>query len=330
LVAAEALFDKESLIARDQETRGYPLLMTSRSESKDRSKKHRFQMPFDRDLSHIYDSGIVTYKTWKGDYLLFRATPFGYNDCPHSHDAGLGVILYLKGVPIFVDSGVGSYTQSRITRNQFRSASGKNTVLVNGVGPSNPEDWFSWSKTTDCELVSLKRFTDGFSARGKHNGFSEGSDRHVFLQREVTMLDEGIVTIVDQWDADAEISVQAKFTLHPALELDAAQQMLRAGEQTVHFGATCLDPSEELEFVHNTEPFSSNYGQISDTNSISFQATASRRGGIVTILSRAGSIQWLPDRRVQFENDETGIQLVVTAGGVKPVQSDSRPPTFVD
>ena len=201
LMTGEMLFDDLLLVHHRQvPPRGHFLLSCDPESLSTRSTSVRVgaEMPLDRDLHRLYDSGLVTYRTWAGDYVAFRATPFGYDDCPHSHDAGLGLILSFNRVPVFVDTGVGSYTQSLECRDAFRGAAGKNTVLIDGKGPSLPEDWFSWKSKTHCELVSLKRFADGFSARGVHHGFSRGK-KFVSIQREITMLDVGVLAVVDRW-----------------------------------------------------------------------------------------------------------------------------------
>ena len=81
---------------------------------------------------------------------MFRASPFGYLDCPHSHDAALSLILYLAGRPLIVDSGTGSYTQDRELRDAFRGATGKSVLTFDGAGPSRPADCFGWTTTTDA------------------------------------------------------------------------------------------------------------------------------------------------------------------------------------
>lgn len=324
LIAADSLFDDITVLSGELAIRGYPLLMASNQQKRKRHYLRRYKFPCNRDLSSIYDSGLATWKNADGDFLLFRASPFGYHDCPHSHDAGLGILLHLKGVPILVDSGVGSYTQSASVRNEFRSAKGKNTLLIDGRGPSVPEGWFSWSRTTDCELVSLRKFEDGITACGKHSGYSVFPDRHVFVQREVTMLHEGIVAVVDRWDSDHEISAECRFTLHPELHLDSAQQMLQHSELTVHFCAVSLNADEDLSFQHGSCPFSQNYGHVMETTRIAFKAKPSRRGGIVTIFSRLGKIHLGPNRAIQIAQSDFDIRLHITDWGVEPTRSKSK------
>ena len=319
LMAGEYLFDDLSLVVGDRARRGYCLL-TCVDGGKSTTPRVRVGMPLDRELHRLYDSGLVTYKTWDGDYVAFRSTPFGYHDCPHSHDAGLGLVLYLNGIPVFLDTGVGSYTQSAECRNEFRGAAGKNTILVDGNGPSVPEGWFSWASKTDCELVSLKRFADGFSARGVHSGFSRG-DRFVSIQREITMLDIGILAVVDRWDANSEVSVESRFTLHPDLLLDPGMRSLEHPDQVVYFSASVLDGGEDPEIFDNECSYSPNYGQILSTRTLGFRAPRARRGGLITVFSRVGSIEKTRDA-FTFQDLETAIHLAMTHDGVEPRQTE--------
>ena len=138
-MAASSLFEDAGLLPKETPLRGYALLVAGgASDGSKRSLWPRGTTPLDRDLSGAYDSGIATHKTDAGDYVLFRATPFGYDDCPHSHDAGLGVLVNFANTPIFVDSGVGSYTQTEEVRNGFRSAVGKNAPLVDCLLYTSP------------------------------------------------------------------------------------------------------------------------------------------------------------------------------------------------
>lgn len=320
LMAAEDVFTDESFLPQSIACRGYALLTNRKSNalhSQGPLRRTVDGVPIDRDLHGIYDSGLASYRSPNGDYVLLRASEFGYLDCPHSHDAGLGVILYLGHTPVFVDSGVGSYTQSEACRNTFRSARGKNTMLVNGEGPSKPGDWFSWQTTTDCELVSMRRFDDGFTARGKHSGYSDPPHGHTFVQREIVLLDIGIVAIVDRWDSDSEVAVESRFTLSPQIEVDSAQNLLRVKDGlTFHYAGMSLIAGEDLEFVHNEESFSGDYGLISKTNAISHRHRKTARGGMVTFVSRCGPASLTANGTVGFQ-ERLNVHFELTPSGVQ-------------
>ena len=319
LTAANAMFPQESLLPSPKVNRGYPLLMLPFEKTPSRAvpRRQSKDIPIDRDLHRIYDSGIAAYRTQGGDYALLRATDFGYHDCPHSHDAGLGILLHLNHVPVFVDSGVGSYTQSEACRNTFRSATGKNTILVNGRGPSECDGWFTWKTKTDCELVSMRQFADGFSARGKHGGFSDFNDCHTCVQREIIVLETGIIAIVDRWDADRETAVQSRFTLNPALAWDPVRKMLQHhNNETFHLLGVSLNGGEDVGILHNEEAFSPEYGIISKTTAVSLSHPTGTRGGIVTFVSRCGPATHT-NRTVKFQGEDFNVQFEITPSGVQ-------------
>lgn len=324
LMAGEMLFEDLALIQNAQPTRGYPLLFGDDNRTAGSPLRNPRSFPMDRDLHRLYDSGIVTYQSHQRDYLAFRASPFGYHDCPHSHDAGLGIILHFNDVPILVDSGVGSYTQSEQERNQFRGAEGKNTILVNGRGPSKPEGWFEWSRKTDCELVLLKHFADGFIARGTHRGYTDDADHYTSVQREVILLSEGIVAVVDRWDSDEELAVESRFTLHPEINVDPASQTLHHPDQVVYFSAALLSDDAEAQISHHVTGYSENYGQTTTTASLAVTSNRCRRGGVITVFSRVGKIEKNFDRTFRFSENESGIHLAITRDGVVPRRTESR------
>lgn len=325
LMAAEQC-DAELALSPKGPRRGYALLMKHRTNSRlDTGASIHLHPPSDgEDQSCLYDSGLIAYRNRESDYVLFRASPFGFRDCPHSHDAPLGVIVHMNGAPVFVDSGVGSYTQDLAQRNEFRSAVGKNTVLIDGEGPSIPGGWFSWQRTTDCKLVSYRRFSDGFSARGKHNGFSLPPDRHVFVQREILLLDEGVLAIVDRWDADTRVAVQSQFTFSPRLRVDRSRQMLQEinGNITLHFSAVALETAEPLKPSFFPVPFSATYGQMGETEAMAFEVPNSTRGGIVTLLSRVGAVEHDEHHRFRCSGNPR-VQLQLTDTSIRPVRAGS-------
>jgi hypothetical protein len=137
------------------------------------------------------------------------------------------------------------------------------------------------------------------------------------------MLDAGIVAIVDRWDADTKVTVRTQFTVSPRVKLEPACQMLREvnGGTAVHFVASALGETKSVQPVYCKVPFSSNYGQVAETDGIGFESQDTTRGGIVTLLSRVGEI--IADDRgcFRFAGDSRTL-LQVTTSGVRPVRTD--------
>ena len=171
------------------------------------------------------DSGLLVHQNQHGDYVAFRAGSFGYLDCPHSHDGPLGLLLALDHQWVIVDCGTGAYTQGLEIRNRYRLAQGKNTILVNRSGPSQPMDAFGWSRKTDVILRYVDQRESQFTAMAEHQGFSEMCGFPVRVMRQVTLFDEGIAAIVDRWVAEQPIQLTIPWTM--ATDIAADQDVLK-------------------------------------------------------------------------------------------------------
>jgi hypothetical protein len=315
LAAAESLFP-EAYLPAGRAPAGYSLLMADGDRRCQRGTVAMSGLPAKHGET-APDSGLVPYCNASGDYLLFRATPFGFADCPHSHDAPLSVIVYLQGHPIFVDSGVGSYTQDIGTRNQFRRAPGKNVLLVDGDGPSVPGGWFSWQRTTDATLIRAGDCPGGFHCRGQHAGFTKPPDRQVLVTREVTVLDEGIVGVVDRWESNRELPIRVVFTLAPGLTATPERGELRlASGETFHFLVASLEkPEPPLPVAVLRIPYSPAYGKVDFTQAIDCQPGSSARGSCVTLLSRVGPVLPTPRAgRFRLAGQVKGVLCVTSQG----------------
>ena len=143
------------------------------------------------------------------------------------------------------------------------------------------------------------------------------------------MLDAGIVAIVDRWDADYEICVESRFTLHPDLQCDAAHQLLKQADRTIHFMGASLDAGDELTFTVEPCSYSPDYGRVANTTSIAFQSKPARRGGIVTLFSRIGAIQHQANQMVRFGDSDVAPHLRMTAWGVEAGRSHQQNSTII-
>jgi len=254
------------------------------------------------ESADLHDSGIVTYRNHSGDYLLFRSGPFGYLSCGHSHDAPTSFTLYLGGQPVIVDSGTGAYTQSLGLRDRYRAAWGKNVLLLRGRGPSEPGSWFRWQRTTDAELLSVRHLPQGFHCQGRHRGFTEVQGFPVTVERELVLLDEGILMLIDRVTADRPVEATLPLTLHPEMEFQAEENLLtcESGER-IHLWTGKLSPGDdtaprELSPTAVSGPYSSNYGALGKTRYLEFHLGPTTSSVLVTLLSRAGRISLRPSR----------------------------------
>jgi hypothetical protein len=233
-----------------------------------------------------HDSGIVTYKNRHGDYLMFQSGPFGYMDCPHSHDAPTSFVLYLAGHPIIVDSGTGLYNQHPEIRTRFRSARGKSILLVNGDGPSQPDGCFTWRRVTNAKLEREKQFQGGFHCAGSHQGYSARLGFAVSVHRYITLFDDGVLVLVDRWQSAASIDCSCRLTLDPTLSVHRTDHVL-VGQDNHQFHYASSRGMTTL----TTGPFSSGYGHTGETNVLELAYGAGQQGQHVFVISRIGLVK---------------------------------------
>jgi hypothetical protein len=304
-------------------------LACSPVESNQREEKRLLVKTPGRDLHANFDSGMVVHRNHAGDYLLFSASPFGYQEAPHSHDGPLRCVVYLGGEPVLIDPGTGHYTVSETERNQFRGALGKNVLTLDGRGPSVPGDFFSWRKQTPADLVEATWFDDGFRCRGKHTGYSSDERGYAYVQREITMLDRGLVAIVDRWDADLPVAAQLRMTFAPQVTLDAAEpQRLRLPSGKAVF--LCVTALEAEDFaplcpVPTQIPYSADYGAVSVTRGVRYDLRPVRRGGCVTIVSRMGPVVSGARRDTFHVAGEPDLRLTIGRQGTAVQQGAELP-----
>ena len=75
------------------------------------------------------------------------------------------------GVTWMVDPGTYTYTKDPSMRDQFRSSSGHNTLVVEGQSQSQSKGPFSWAYVADATLEELTATAESVICRGAHNGY---------------------------------------------------------------------------------------------------------------------------------------------------------------
>ncbi len=335
LFAASELFDLD-LPTADRTRGGYCSWMTQSQvdQSVETEPNAKSTLP---DLVDP-DSGIIAYRTQEKDYLLARCGPFGYLDCGHSHDAPTSFLYYSSGQSVIVDSGTGSYTQDLKTRDNFRSAAGKNILLLNGQGPSTPEGWFTWERKTLARLQSASQFEGGFYLKTRHNGYSTALGFKVQIAREIVVLDEGLLVVVDHWEAEEPVHASLHLTLAPRLNVTHVGRLLFEEDGSeFHYLISphlAIADDSESKTADNTEdeidavddipeqewaqdirfrpkvrnvPYSPDYGIIGETKALISDFGSARTGFATTILSRLGPARNTNDSerfRIGLDNSE--------------------------
>lgn len=111
----------------------------------------------DRTSQAFPHAGVYIMRdTWTADtdIAFLRCGPFGLGGeghCAHAHCDLLGLILWVGGRPLLVDSG--TYTYHGPWRDHFRLAAAHNTVMIDGHKQADPLPYFSWRHVTEAKSL---------------------------------------------------------------------------------------------------------------------------------------------------------------------------------
>lgn len=103
--------------------------------------------------------------------LVFDCGPLGRGSAGHGHADALSFQFYAGGYPFFIDPGTFSYNLDYAWRDIFRSTRAHNTVVVDSLDQSIPEDRMSWKSlaVAHCRNWVTTRWFD--LVDGEHDGY---------------------------------------------------------------------------------------------------------------------------------------------------------------
>jgi hypothetical protein len=135
-------------------------------------------------------SGFVVLRDgWhqSSSYVFVDAGAHGAMNYVHAHADALSFEYASGGVTWIVDPGTYTYTKDPALRDEFRTSSAHNTLLVAGQSQSQPNGPFSWSHVADTRLHEVTAETDGATCMAEHNGY-ERLDPPVRHRRRIQLL----------------------------------------------------------------------------------------------------------------------------------------------
>jgi heparinase II/III-like protein len=141
-------------------------------------------------VRHFSSSGLVVLRDgWneRSSYVFVDAGPHGSMNYVHAHADALSFEYASNGVTWIVDPGTYTYTNDAALRDQFRSSSGHNTLVVEGQSQSQPNGPFSWAQVAETSLQDVTETAEGVTCVGEQNGY-ERLDPPVRHQRSVQLL----------------------------------------------------------------------------------------------------------------------------------------------
>jgi hypothetical protein len=160
--------------------------------------------------SHLLtESGYFVSRSPGGNHLVFDAGPHGFLNGGHAHSDALSVDLTVRGLPLLVDPGTGTYTMDRAVRDRYRSARMHNTVVIDGRDPSVPAGPFHWQSRSDARMLVARTSKELDFAAGALCG------RSAIHVRAVVSLHVTGWLIVDRVVAGARATAEAWWHLHP-------------------------------------------------------------------------------------------------------------------
>jgi hypothetical protein len=135
-------------------------------------------------------SGFVVLRDgWNesSSYVFVDAGAHGAMNYVHAHADALSFEYASGGVTWIVDPGTYTYTKDPALRDQFRTSSAHNTLLVAGQSQSQPSGPFSWSHVADTRLQEVTAGTGAATCMAEHNGY-ERLDPPVRHRRRIQLL----------------------------------------------------------------------------------------------------------------------------------------------
>jgi hypothetical protein len=181
------------------------------------------------------DMGYYVSRSPAGDHLVVDAGLHGYENGGHAHADALSMTFSVRGIPLLIDPGTGSYTSDSQVRDTFRSSVLHNTVVVDGRSQSVPEGPFHWAHTAQAE-AHVWRTNPGFDyLEASHDGYAP-----VIQRRHVLALHGDLLIVADLVDDGGSHDVQVHWHLDPrwSVEVSGRRALLRSPGEQIEFAAS--------------------------------------------------------------------------------------------
>jgi hypothetical protein len=217
------------------------------------------------------DTGYYVSRSSAGDHLIVDAGRHGFENAGHAHADALSVTLTVRGVPLLIDPGTGSYTADPEARDRFRSSLLHNTLVVDGRSQSLPSGPFHWEHAADA-TAHVWRTNPGFDfLEASHDGYAPLSHR-----RHVLAVHGDVVIVADLVEGTGSHAVQVHWHLDPQWSVQVAgrQAILRGAGERVELAIS--HGSLERVMGADAEPVgwhSPVYGRIEQTTTLRVSAS---------------------------------------------------------
>lgn len=174
----------------------------------------------------------------------------------HAHGDILSFEWSVAGRRVVVDQGTYQYRMGP-RRTQSRAADAHNTVVVDGVEPSDFFGEFRCGRRARPEVLDYRPMDQGFVLVGTHDGFSrlKGRPRHV---RHIEAV-PGRIIIKDRIESSCRHEASAGILLHPECRVDVNGREVSIETGPVRLViesniAPALEPAEWFPNLHICQP----------------------------------------------------------------------------
>jgi len=229
----------------------------------------------------LADSGYFVSRGADGSQLIFDAGPHGFLNGGHAHADALSLVLGVRGEPVFIDPGTGSYTTDPAARDRFRSSRMHNTLLLDGREHAIPSGPFHWHSRADARLLIARTGPEVDFAAGTHDGYAP----HRHIRAVLAMHGVGWL-IVDRVTGPGEIAADTWWHLHPAWEPAVAGTRIELrgpADRRLTFAST----ASELAIVEEAHGFAPVYGRLERGAAIRASASGRERCVLASFVGAA-------------------------------------------
>ena len=151
-------------------------------------------------------TGLFCFRTGltKNDsYITIDCGPHGWGACGHAHADLLSYEWYCKGTKVVTDPGTYTYQSSKELRDALRSSQRHNTITINGISQSIPDDTFKWKTVAHPRYAFARAFEGHGFFEGEHDAYESTGCRHA---RALVSFDAELVVIMDFIKASKPVS----------------------------------------------------------------------------------------------------------------------------
>jgi len=253
-----------------------------------------------RTSTSLRDMGYFVSRSPAGSHIVMHAGPHGYLNGGHAHADALSLTWSLRGAPVLIDPGTGSYTADMTLRERFRHTASHNTVALDDRSQSVPDGPFHWARTAASTVRSWASTSmfDYFEA--SHDGYAPLEHR-----RHVFSLHDDLLVVMDLIHGPGSTTATVYWHLDPAwgVRVRGNRASLTQGERVLDL-VTLPDALEHFvaDGATGLGWYSPVYGRVLDGSTLRPRHHNPTPFWLVTVLASGGAnrihrVEQLPVRR---------------------------------